>query len=242
MNASRKDAEKTQKTPSAGEAILRFCDSAFHARLRLAMVQQQIASRGVKDRRVLDAMRKVPRHLFVPREFEPEAHNDYPLPVGKGQTISQPYIVALMTELLELKGEERVLEIGTGSGYQAAILSLLCAEVFTIEYVEELARSATARLKELGCRNVRVRAGDGYDGWPDKAPFEGIVVTAATPRVPESLKTQLTVDGGLVVPVGSEFGDQTLMLYRRQGHEFKAVPIEPVRFVPLRGKVEENDE
>ena len=213
-------------------------DEAYFVRLRQAMVQQQIASRGVRDQRVLDAMLKVPRHVFVPQEFVPEAYNDYPLPVGQGQTISQPYIVAQMTELLELKGEERVLEIGTGSGYQAAILSLLCAEVFTIEYVDELARTATERLKELGYRNVQVRSGDGYDGWPDKAPFDGIIVTAATPLVPEPLKKQLAVHGMLVVPVGSEFGDQTLMLFRRQGRELKAVSIEPVRFVPLRGKVE----
>jgi protein-L-isoaspartate(D-aspartate) O-methyltransferase len=217
-------------------------DEACFARLRQTMVQQQIASRGVKDPRVLDAMLKVPRHMFVPPEFVPEAYNDYPLPVGKGQTISQPYIVAQMTELLELKGEERVLEIGTGSGYQAAILSLLCAEVFTIEYVEELARAATERLKELGYRNVSVRSGDGYDGWLDKAPFDGIILTAATPFVPAPLMSQLAAHGRLVVPVGSEFGDQTLTLYRRRGRELKAVPIEPVRFVPLRGKVEKNDE
>ena len=217
-------------------------DEVYLARLRSAMVEQQIALRGVRDQRVLDAIRKVPRHMFVPPEFVPEAYNDYPLPVGKGQTTSQPYIVAQMTELLELKREERVLEIGTGSGYQAAILSLLCAEVFTVEFVEELARTATERLKELGYRNIHVRAGDGYDGWPDEAPFEGIVVTAATPIVPEPLKAQLAASGRLVVPVGSEFGDQTLTLYRRQGREFKAVPIEPVRFVPLRGKVEKNDE
>jgi protein-L-isoaspartate(D-aspartate) O-methyltransferase len=213
-------------------------DEVYFARLRQAMVQEQIASRGVGDERVLDAMREVPRHMFVPLELVPEAYNDYPLPVGKGQTISQPYIVAQMTELLELKGEERVLEIGTGSGYQAAILSLLCAEVFTIEYVEELARAANRRLKKLGYRNVHVRTGDGYEGWPGEAGFEGIIVTAATPFVPEPLKAQLAAQGSLVVPVGSEFGDQTLMLYRRQGDEFLAVPIEPVRFVPLRGKVE----
>jgi len=213
-------------------------DETYFARLRLAMVQQQIASRGVSDQRVLDAMLKVPRHRFVPRELVPEAYNDYPLPVGKGQTISQPYIVAQMTELLELKGEERVLEIGTGSGYQAAILSLLCAEVFTIEFVEELAQAATERLKELGYPNVHVRTGDGYEGWPDEAPFEGIIVTAATPLVPEPLKAQLAASGRLLAPVGSEFGNQTLMLYRRQGREFRAVPIEPVRFVPLRGAVE----
>lgn len=217
-------------------------DETYFARLRQAMVGQQIASRGVSDQRVLDAMLKVPRHMFVPQELVPEAYNDYPLPVGKGQTISQPYIVAQMTELLELEGEERVLEIGTGSGYQAAILSLLCAEVFTIEYVEELARAAIERLKKLGYRNVHVRTGDGYEGWPDEAPFEGIIVTAATPLVPEPLKAQLAAHGRLVVPVGSEFGDQTLMLYRRQGHELTAVPIESVRFVPLRGKVEKNDE
>lgn len=217
-------------------------DESYFARLRQAMIQQQIASRRVEDQRVLDAMRNVPRHMFVPPELVPEAYNDYPLPVGRGQTISQPYIVAQMTELLKLKGEERVLEIGTGSGYQAAILSLLCAEVFTIEYVEELAWAAIERLKKLGYRNVHVRTGDGYEGWPDEAPFEGIIVTAATPLVPEPLKAQLAAHGRLVVPIGSEFGDQTLMLYRRQGHELTAVPIESVRFVPLRGKVEKNYE
>jgi protein-L-isoaspartate(D-aspartate) O-methyltransferase len=213
-------------------------EEAYFARLRQTMVIQQIASRGVSDPRVLDAMREVPRHMFVPREFEPEACNDYPLPVGKGQTISQPYIVAHMTELLELKGRERVLEIGTGSGYQTAILSLLCAEVFTVEYIDELARAATERLDRLGYRNVHVRVGDGYQGWPDAAPFEGIMVTAATPLVPEPLTAQLAAHGRLVVPVGPEFGDQTLMLYRRQGQELAAVSVEPVRFVPLRGAVE----
>jgi protein-L-isoaspartate(D-aspartate) O-methyltransferase len=213
-------------------------EEAYFARLRQAMVQQQIASRGISDRRVLDALRRVPRHRFVPQEFVPEAYNDYPLPVGKGQTISQPYIVAQMTELLELEGGERVLEIGTGSGYQTAILSLLCAEVFTIELVEKLARDATERLTELGYRNVRVRSGDGFDGWPDEAPFDGIIVTAAAPFVPEPLRAQLAAHGRLVAPVGTEFGDQTLTLFRRQSRELKAVPIEPVRFVPLRGRVE----
>jgi protein-L-isoaspartate(D-aspartate) O-methyltransferase len=217
-------------------------DTEHFVQLRRAMVQQQIASRGVKDPRVLDAMRKAPRHLFVPPELVPEAYNDYPLPVGMGQTISQPYIVAQMTELLELEGKERVLEIGTGSGYQAAVLAQLVKDVYTVEIVESLASAAADRFINLHYANIHVRFGDGYQGWTEAAPFDAIIVTAAAPYVPDSLKTQLKEGGRLVMPVDDGYGDQMLTLYRKQNGELKATTLEPVRFVPMRGKVEKNDE
>jgi protein-L-isoaspartate(D-aspartate) O-methyltransferase len=213
-------------------------EEAHFAQLRRLMVQQQIAARGVKDIRVLEAMATVPRHRFVPPEFVPEAYDDYPLPIGKGQTISQPYIVAAMTERLELKGDERVLEIGTGSGYQAAVLSALARDVFTIEIVETLARAATERFAELHYSNIHVKSGDGYDGWTEAAPFDAIIVTAAAPYVPDSLKAQLVDCGRLVIPVGEEAGDQVLMRFHRQGRELRADTLEPVRFVPMRGEIE----
>ena len=162
---------------------------------RQRMVETQIVSRGVSQPEVLAAMRTVPRHLFVPEALRSQAYEDYPLPIGAQQTISQPYIVALMTELLDLEGREKVLEIGTGSGYQAAVLSRVAGEVFTIEILEPLARQAQRLLGELGYKNVRTRVGDGYQGWPEAAPFDAIMVTAAAPRVPEPLKQQLK-DGG----------------------------------------------
>src|SRR5215468_1834640 len=158
-------------------------DDAAVVRERESMVAEQIAARGVRDERTLDAMRRVPRHLFVPRESQPDAYGDHPLAIGHGQTISQPYIVGFMTEALRLSGGETVLEVGTGSGYQSAVLSLIAARVFTIEIVPELAAEARERLARLGYENVTVRAGDGYRGWPEHAPFDAIVVTAAAPRV-----------------------------------------------------------
>jgi protein-L-isoaspartate(D-aspartate) O-methyltransferase len=172
-----------------------------HTARRAAMVVGQIQSRGIKDVRVLAAMRDVPRHLFVPDHLRPQAYEDRPLPIGQGQTISQPFIVAYMTEALDVRPTDRVLEIGTGSGYQAAVLARLAGEVYTIEIVPELARQAAARL--MSYANVRVREGDGYAGWPERAPFHRMMVTAAPERIPQPLIDQLAPGGRMVIPVGT---------------------------------------
>ena len=210
-------------------------DAALLERARARMVAEQIEARGVRDARTLQAMRDVPRHLFVPEAQRPSAYEDHPLPIGHGQTISQPYIVAFMTEALGLQGGETVLEVGTGSGYQAAVLARIAARVHSIEIVEPLAAEARQRLAKLGYQNVEVRAGDGYLGWPEAAPFDGIMVTAAAPRVPEPLKEQLKDGGRLVIPVGDEL--QELMVVTRHGSAFEERRILPVRFVPMTGKV-----
>jgi protein-L-isoaspartate(D-aspartate) O-methyltransferase len=203
-------------------------------RVRLAMVADQIAARGVKDARVLDAMRSVPRHEFVPAAVRSDAYGDTPLPIGFDQTISQPYIVALMTELARPAPTDRALEIGTGSGYQAAVLSRLVSHVFSIELVEPLARSATATLQRLGYANVTVRNGDGYAGWPDEAPFDIILVTAAPEDVPPALVAQLRPGGRLVVPVGPVFDVQDLKLIEKDAAGRTTTrSVIPVRFVPL---------
>jgi protein-L-isoaspartate(D-aspartate) O-methyltransferase len=206
-------------------------------RAREAMVSTQIEKRGVRDARTLAAMRKVPRHLFVPPVLAGQAYDDHPLPIGHDQTISQPYIVAFMTEALGLRGGETVLEVGTGSGYQAAVLAEIASRVYTIEIVEPLAREARQRLERLGYRNVEVRAGDGYLGWPEAAPFDAIMVTAAAPRVPEPLKQQLKDGGRLVIPVGDEY--QELLVVSRKGTAYAEERVLPVRFVPMTGKVRE---
>jgi protein-L-isoaspartate(D-aspartate) O-methyltransferase len=204
---------------------------------RTRMVETQIVARGVRDPRVLAAMRSVPRHLFVDPSQRSQAYEDHPLPIPGNQTISQPYIVALMTELLELQPNERVLEIGTGSGYQSAVLSQLAKEVFTIEIVPELARSAADRLKELRIENVTVREGDGYRGWPEKAPFDGIIVTAAPERIPQPLIDQLAPGGVMVIPVGGFF--QELKVFRKSADgRVTERDIIPVRFVPMTGEIE----
>ena len=207
------------------------------ARAREEMVAAQIEARGVRDSRTLAALRKVPRHLFVPPDLAGEAYGDGPLPIGHGQTISQPYIVAFMTEALGLRGGETVLEVGTGSGYQAAVLAEIAARVFTIEIVAPLAEEARERLARLGYRNVEVRAGDGYQGWAEKAPFDAVIVTAASPRVPEPLEQQLKDGGRLVIPVGDEY--QELMVVTRRGTAYTESRVLPVRFVPMTGKVRE---
>jgi len=214
--------------PDAGQ------DAAF-ARAREEMVASQIAARGIRDARTLEAMRKVPRHRFVPAASVSQAYEDYPLPIGLGQTISQPYIVAFMTEALGLRGGEAVLEVGTGSGYQAAVLAEIAARVHTIEIVAPLAEAAAALLKRLGYANVEVRAGDGYLGWPEAAPFDAIMVTAAAPRIPEPLKEQLKDGGRLVLPVGDDW--QELVVVTRRGGRFEEKRVLPVRFVPMTGKV-----
>jgi protein-L-isoaspartate(D-aspartate) O-methyltransferase len=204
---------------------------------RARMVETQIVSRGVRDPRVLAALREVPRHLFVEPSQQAHAYDDTPLPIAGQQTISQPYIVALMTELLDLTPNEKALEIGTGSGYQSAVLSKVCKEVYSIEIVPELAKSAAARLKSLGYDNVIVREGDGYRGWPEEAPFDGIIVTAAPERLPEPLLDQLAPNGRLVIPVGGFF--QELKVYRKDAAgAVTEQAILPVRFVPMTGEAE----
>jgi protein-L-isoaspartate(D-aspartate) O-methyltransferase len=198
---------------------------------RHEMVRAQIQARGIHDPRVLDAMREVKRHLFVPTESSQDAYEDFPLPIGEGQTISQPYIVALMTELLDTKPTDQILEVGTGSGYQAAVLSRLVADVYSIEIVKSLSDVAAKRLDLLGYDNVHLRVGDGYDGWPEHAPFDGIIVTAAPPDVPQKLIDQLADGGRMVVPVGTNY-QELLLIEKNDGETSKRV-ITAVRFVPM---------
>ena len=199
------------------------------------MVRIQIASRGVDDERVLAAMRAVPRHRFVPKHMLGAAYRDSPLPIGQGQTISQPYIVAFMTAELRLTGSEKVLEIGTGSGYQAAILGQLAAQVITVERLPALAEEAGALLAELGYDNVHVKVGDGSRGWPDQAPYDVVIVTAAAPEVPEPLQWQLADGGHLLAPVGPRWTQQ-LVRVRRTGDAFHTESLLGVAFVPLIGE------
>jgi protein-L-isoaspartate(D-aspartate) O-methyltransferase len=199
------------------------------------MVSSQIARRGIRDKRLLEAMRTIPRHLFTSHEHRNLAYTDGPLPIGQGQTISQPYIVALMTELLDLRGDEIVLEVGTGSGYQAAVLAHLARTVHSIERHPDLAERARSLLEELGYENVHVHIGDGSQGLPEYAPYQGIIVTAAAPGVPQPLMDQLEDGGRLVLPVGS-LGGQILELWIRHADEFESKSITPVAFVPLRGE------
>ncbi len=201
------------------------------------MVRDQIEWRGVRDARVIAAMRATPRHEFVPADLHASAYDDRPLPIGYGQTISQPYIVAKMTELLETKKEHRVLELGTGSGYQAAILAPLVREVYTIEIIEPLGHSARARLDRLGYANISVKVGDGYFGWPEKAPFDAIVVTAAANHIPPPLVEQLKTGGRMVIPIGNPFQVQNLMLVvkGKDNRDLKIYNTMPVAFVPLTG-------
>lgn len=198
-----------------------------------AMIDQQLVPRGITDPLVLGAMRSVPRHLFVPEAFRDEAYQDHPVPIGHAQTISQPYIVAFMTQALELTGGERVLEVGTGSGYQAAVLAEIADEVYSIEILEPLAREAEQRLKELHYR-VHLRVGDGYGGWPEAAPFDAIIVAAAPDHVPQPLIQQLAPGGRLVIPVGTS--SQELIRVRRTPAGIARDAILPVRFVPMTGE------
>jgi protein-L-isoaspartate(D-aspartate) O-methyltransferase len=206
---------------------------------RKNMVEYQIKARGLSDDRVLEAMSKVERHLFVPENLQNRAYEDEPLPIGHGQTISQPYIVAYMTEQIDLDESEKVLEIGTGSGYQAAILAEIAKEVYTIEIVPELAARAAEVLHELNYDNVSVRTGDGYLGWPEAAPFDAIIVTAAPAHIPQPLVDQLKIGGRMIIPVG-EFNQDLVLLERtKKGIEQKKKI--PVRFVPMTGEAEEKD-
>jgi protein-L-isoaspartate(D-aspartate) O-methyltransferase len=203
--------------------------------LREMMVDSQLIPRGIRDPRVLDAMRRVPRHLFVDKWIRDNAYDDMALPIGEGQTISQPYMVAIMTEVLELAGDEKVLEIGTGSGYQAAILAELAKEVYTIERIAFLMEKAKERFVALGYGNIHLKTGDGTLGWPEEAPFDRITITAASPKIPEPLMDQLAMDGILVVPVGSRHSQQLLKIRKtKQGitEEYHT----PCVFVPLIGE------
>jgi protein-L-isoaspartate(D-aspartate) O-methyltransferase len=206
-----------------------------YRRLRAEMVRDQIAGRGVQDEQVLTVMRDLPRHWFVPPSQQAEAYADKPLPIGNGQTISQPYIVGLMTELLRPEPDDVILEIGTGSGYQAAVLARLARQVYTIEIIPRLAQEAERRLAELGFSNVEVKAGDGYLGWPEYAPFDGIIVTAAPPEIPSALLQQLKRGGRMVLPVGKSDRTQQLLLLEKSKTSDEVVGrnVIPVRFVPM---------
>lgn len=203
------------------------------AKSRQEMVKKQIEDSGISDTATLKAMRKVARHLFVPETQVKNAYEDRPLPIGHGQTITQPYIVAYMTSIIHPKSNHRVLEIGTGSGYQAAVLAEIVKEVYTIEIIEELGKQATDRLSKMNYKNITVKTGDGYYGWKEKAPFDAIVVTAAAEHIPPSLKEQLKDGGRMIIPVGSPFMVQQLMLVEKTGSAFKTTSVMPVRFVPF---------
>jgi protein-L-isoaspartate(D-aspartate) O-methyltransferase len=204
-----------------------------YAALSESMVREQLEARDITDTLVLEVMRSVPRHEFVLKEYRPWAYNDRALPIGEGQTISQPYIVAYMTQTLGVQAGERILEIGTGSGYQAAILSELGGEVYTIEIVETLGEEAKKRLKRLKYKNVNVRIGDGYNGWPEAAPFDAIMVTAGAEELPETLMEQLAEGGRMVIPIGPHGGVRQLTLITRSNGKFKSEKLMAVRFVPF---------
>jgi protein-L-isoaspartate(D-aspartate) O-methyltransferase len=211
-----------------------------YRQLREQMVASQLANRGITDQRVLDAFREVPRHRFVFDTAQDSAYGDFPLSIGQNQTISQPYMVAIMTEFLELKGDEKVLEIGTGSGYQAAILSRLCKEVYTIEIIPELAQSAGSRLEDLGYANVYVKAGDGYLGWPDQAPFDAVIITCAPEKLPQPLVDQLKTGGRIVVPEGPQHRAQILNIYTKTDTGLIKRSEGGCYFVPMTGIIEDS--
>jgi len=204
---------------------------------RQRMVKEDIQRRGIEDQRVLQAMLKVERHLFVPESYRPMAYADRPLPIGEGQTISQPYIVALMTYHLHLTPEDRVLEIGTGSGYQAALLAELTKEVYSLEIIEQLARTAQERLQALGYKNVWVKYGDGFYGWPEHAPYDAIMITCATPTIPERLVQQLKEGGRMILPLGDKPFHQSLTLITKKAGKIEQQPLEDVVFVPMTGEI-----
>lgn len=199
---------------------------------RELMVRNQIEARGISDKKVLEALRKVERHQFVPKEYQDEAYNDTPLPIGAGQTISQPYIVALMTAVLNLKDTDTVLEIGTGSGYQAAILGEICKHVYTIEIIDILGKRSQRLLSELGYQNITVKMDDGYKGWETYSPFDAIIVTCAPSHIPKPLKDQLAEGGRMVIPVGKLYNQKLVLLMKKRG-KIAQKAIIPVRFVPM---------
>lgn len=214
------------------------CHSQFepvmdeYFKTRQNMVKHQIMARGVTDEKVIDAMRKVERHLFVPVSARNEAYGDFPLSIGYGQTISQPYIVAFMTEALQLSGEEKVLEIGTGSGYQAAVLAEICQAVYTIEIIEPLGNQAAGLLANLGCENVFVKVGDGYRGWEENAPYDAIIVTCSPTHIPQPLQEQLAEGGSMIIPVGERYFQELILLKKKDG-KLEQSQVLPVRFVPM---------
>ena len=209
-----------------------------YAQKRKAMVENDIKGRGIKDKTVIEAMGRVPRHLFVDKSLSARAYEDYPLPIGEGQTISQPYVVALMTEALRLKPADRVLEIGTGSGYQAAVLSVIVKQVYSIEIRKSLADMAAKRLRDQGYTNVRVKYGDGYPGWEEFAPFDAIIITAAANHIPPPLIKQLKIGGRLIIPLGSTVYYQTLTLVtKKEKGELDVQQMGSVAFVPMIGEV-----
>jgi protein-L-isoaspartate(D-aspartate) O-methyltransferase len=210
----------------------------LYEKKRKIMVEHDIKGRGIKDKRVLEIMLKAPRHLFVDEHLKDRAYEDYPLPIGEGQTISQPYVVALMTETLRLQATDRVLEIGTGSGYQAAILAEMAREVFTIEIRKGLAEKAEKRLRELGYKNIKVKNGDGYYGWEEFAPFDAIIITASANHIPPPLIKQLKENGRLIIPLGSTVYYQTLTLATKKKGELDLDQITSVAFVPMIGEVQ----
>ena len=246
--ASEKEAGAANSTPvepndpNDKRAVRPFhTHPAFAERIkeRIRMVESQIEARDVNDPNVLKAMRTVPRHAFVRPGEQRSAYADFPLPIGYDQTISQPYIVAFMTEALKLDPNSVVFEVGTGSGYQAAVCAEICKEVYTIEIVEELAKSATARLKELGYPNVHIKAGDAFFGWPEHAPFDAIIGTAAAGRIPEPLIEQLKIGGRMILPYGSPYGFQYLVLITKDKEgKLQSKNVMPVRFVPMTGEVQ----
>ncbi len=205
---------------------------------RQIMVEHDLRGRGIKDKKLLEVMGKIPRHLFVDERMRDRAYEDYPLPIGEGQTISQPYVVALMTEALKLAPTERVLEIGTGSGYQAAVLAELVKEVYTVEIRKALADTSAKRLKELGYHNVKVKYGDGYYGWEEHAPFDAIIITAAPNHIPPPLIKQLKEGGRLIVPLGSTVYFQVLTLGTKKRGDLELLQLGPVAFVPMIGEVQ----
>lgn len=213
----------------------------LYVQKRYQMVEQQIQWRGIKDTLVLNAMNKVPRHLFVPDYTKEQAYVDSPLPIGEGQTISQPYIVAFMTEALELRGGEKVLEIGTGSGYQAAVLAEIAKEVYTIEIISSLGRRAEETLKKLGYTNIHVRIGDGYQGIPEQAPYDAIIVTAAPGHIPQPLVDQLKQGGIMIIPVGDLYQELILITKKPDG-TIRKQSVLPVRFVPMTGEAQKKKE
>jgi protein-L-isoaspartate(D-aspartate) O-methyltransferase len=207
-------------------------NTAWFDQKRSEMVRDQIRVRGIKDEKVIAAMLRVERHRFVPWEYRAEAYQDYPLPIGDGQTISQPYIVAFMTEALKLDPHDKVLEIGTGSGYQAAILAEICDSVYTVEIFQSLARSASKVLGELGYQNVFIKVGDGFEGWEEHAPYDGIIVTCAPENIPEKLQEQLAEGGRMIIPVGGAYTQELILIEKKNGKLQKKTVL-PVRFVPM---------
>ncbi len=210
-------------------------DAAYTA-ARTKMVTEQVAGRGVKNPAVLEALQRIPRHRFVPPDYVSAAYEDHPLPIGFGQTISQPYIVGLMSEAIAIKPGQKVLEIGTGSGYQAAVLAQMGAQVYTVEIIPELAQQASERLAQLGYKTIRLQNSDGYFGWAAYAPFDAILVTAAPDHLPQSLAGQLAEGGRLIVPIGPQGAVQTLWLFEKKASELQATNLGDVSFVPLTGR------